>query len=142
MLEKIKKVEVYNTTELNRLPKKPIIDLIKKAANCEKINEFEVKVIFVDKAEILRLNNEFLKHDYYTDVITFNLDDEFIDGEIYICTDVAQSQADEYKVSFKNELMRLAIHGFLHLAGYEDSTEEEKSQMKSLEDKYLNLELN
>lgn len=141
MLDKIKKVEVFNTTELNRLPKKPIIDLIKKAAICEKINEFEVKVIFVDKAEILRLNNEFLKHDYYTDVITFNLDDEFIDGEIYICTDVAQSQAEEYKVSLKNELMRLAIHGFLHLAGYEDSTEEEKSQMKSLEDKYLNLEL-
>lgn len=141
MLDKFKKVEVYNTTELNRLPKKPIIDLIKKAAVCEKINEFEIKVIFVNKVEILRLNNEFLKHDYYTDVITFNLDEEFIDGEIYICTDVAQSQAEEYKVSFKSELMRLAIHGFLHLAGYEDSNDFEKRQMKSLEDKYLNLEL-
>ena len=134
----MQKINIFNTSELNRLPKKPIIDLISRAALGENIKEYEVKVIFVDKEEILRLNIEFLKHDYYTDVITFNLDDEFIDGEIYICVDVAISQAEEYKVSLKNELMRLAVHGFLHLAGYEDSTEEEKALMRKLEDKYIN----
>lgn len=136
---KLKKVEVFNTTELKRLPNKPIKDLIKNAAIGENVEEFSVKVIFVDNEEILRLNKEFLNHDYYTDVITFNLEENTIDGEIYICTDVAQSQADEYKVSLKNELMRLAVHGFLHLVGYDDSTDEEKSKMKSLEDKYLSL---
>lgn len=132
-----KKIEVFNTTELNRLPKKPIIDSITYAAKNENVENYDIKVIFVDKKEILRLNIEFLNHHYETDVITFNLSDNGIEGEIYICTDVAQEQANEYNVSLKNELTRLSIHGFLHLAGYDDRTEDEKQIMRNLEDKYL-----
>jgi len=88
----------------------------------------------------LKLNNEYLQHDYYTDVITFSLnedDTKEIDGEIYICVDVAEEQAKEYKVSLSNELSRLAIHGLLHLCGYGDKTDEEQKLMRSLENKYL-----
>lgn len=131
------KIHVFNTTELNRLPKKPIIESITNAAKNEKVENFDVKVIFVDKEEILRLNIEFLEHHYETDVITFNLSDDGIEGEIYICTDIAQEQANEYNVSLKNELTRLSIHGFLHLVGYDDQTDAEKQIMRNLEDKYL-----
>jgi rRNA maturation RNase YbeY len=72
-------------------------------------------------------------------VITFSLndDDRFIDAEIYICVDVAEEQASEYKVSLSNELLRLAVHGTLHLCGYKDKSEEEQKLMRQLEDKYL-----
>lgn len=133
------KIKIFNTTGLSRLPNKPIVESITNAGQSFEVEDYQVKVIFVDKEEILRLNIEFLDHHYETDVITFNLseDEKEIDGEIYVCTDVANEQAKEYNVSLKNELTRLAIHGFLHLLGFDDQTEEEKQKMKDLENKFL-----
>jgi len=60
-------------------------------------------------------------------------------GEIYICRDVAENQAKEYRVSFTNELQRLAIHGLLHILGFDDSSSEKKEQMTEIENQFLNI---
>lgn len=98
-----------------------------------------VTVILMSDDDLLQLNREFLKHDYYTDVITFVLEEEPLEGEIYISVDRAREQALEYKVTLHNEVCRLAIHGALHLAGYDDGTESEREAMRVLEDTYLTL---
>lgn len=133
----VKNILVYNESECGRLPKKKIIEVINKAATGEKCKNFELKIIYVTAEEILRINNEFLKHNYETDVITFNLEEDKIDGEIYICVKVAKEQSLEYNVSLENELKRLAVHGFLHLLGYEDNTKEAKQIMSSKENEYI-----
>lgn len=139
-MSKENKIAVYNSSNHKFLPIKKIINYLNNVLKGEKKNNAIVNVVYVDKDEILKLNNEYLNHDYYTDVITFSLnedDTKEIDGEIYICVDVANEQAEEYKVSLSNELSRLAIHGLLHLCGYGDKTEEEQKIMRSLENKYL-----
>ncbi len=107
----------------------------------EGINEAEISIVFVDDNRITDLNKRFLDHDRSTDVIAFSLENEDcpLEGEIYICTDMAKRQAEEYKVSFENELMRLAVHGTLHLLGYKDGTEDEKRDMLGLGEKYLDI---
>jgi rRNA maturation RNase YbeY len=139
-MSKENKIAVYNSSNYKFLPIKKIINYLNYVLKGEKKNNAVVNVVYVDKDEILKLNNEYLQHDYYTDVITFSLnedDTKEIDGEIYICVDVAEEQAKEYKVSLSNELSRLAIHGLLHLCGYGDKTDEEQKLMRSLENKYL-----
>lgn len=139
-MSKENKIAVYNSSNYKFLPIKKIINYLNYVLKGEKKNNAVVNVVYVDKDEILKLNNEYLQHNYYTDVITFSLnedDTKEIDGEIYICVDVAEEQAKEYKVSLSNELSRLAIHGLLHLCGYGDKTDEEQKLMRSLENKYL-----
>ena len=73
-----------------------------------------------------------------TDVITFPIDEEPpIYGEIYISIDTARRQAEEYGVSLRNELCRLAVHGALHLAGYDDATPKQREKMHNLENQYI-----
>jgi probable rRNA maturation factor len=74
-----------------------------------------------------------------TDVLTFELSEpkDELEGEIYICLDQARRQATEYKVNMTEEIARLAVHGILHLAGYDDRTKSGRSQMKKLEDRML-----
>ena len=97
----------------------------------------QVNVILVDDEELLRMNREHLRHDYYTDVITFTIEEKPLEGEIYISLDRAREQAGEYRVGVYEEVTRLAIHGALHLAGYDDATEGERERMRGLEDRYL-----
>lgn len=137
MNSKLKNISVFNESEFSKLPQKKIIEVINITAALENCKDFELKVIYVTSEEILRINNEFLKHDYETDVITFNLEEDKIDGEIYICVKVAKEQSIEYNVSLENELKRLAVHGFLHLLGYEDNTEDAKKIMSDKENNYI-----
>jgi probable rRNA maturation factor len=101
----------------------------------------DVGIIFVDDNGIRELNKKYLNHDYVTDVISFPVDevDGVIEGEIYICVAQADRQAREYKISLKNEISRLAIHGMLHLVGYEDTTPEQRAVMREKEDRYLEM---
>jgi probable rRNA maturation factor len=101
----------------------------------------DVGIIFVDDHGIRELNKKYLNHDYVTDVISFPVDevDGVIEGEIYICLQQADRQAREYKISLKNEVSRLAIHGMLHLVGYEDTTPEQRAVMRMKEDRYLEM---
>lgn len=96
-------------------------------------------VIFCSDAYILSVNREYLSHDYYTDIITFPLMDAGapIETDIFISLDTVRSNADERKVSFENELLRVIVHGFLHLFGYGDKSKDEASVMRKKEDYYL-----
>jgi len=96
---------------------------------------------FVSDDEMLRVNKENLGHDTYTDIITFDYeeDKDIEHNEVLISWDRVLDNAKTFKKSIKNELHRVCIHGLLHLAGHNDRSNKEKQKMRSLEDKYLNL---
>ena len=95
---------------------------------------------FCSDEYILDLNNNALKHNYYTDIITFELNnkEESIEGDIYISIDRVKDNAKSLKVSFINELHRVIIHGVLHLCGYKDKTIKDSKIMREKENYYLN----
>lgn len=97
--------------------------------------------IFCSDKYLLKINRDYLKHDDYTDVVTFDYSEstQEIEGEIYISIDRVRENADRYKQEFTNELSRVMIHGLLHLMGYGDKTEAEQTKMKEREDACLFL---
>lgn len=132
-------VDVINDSGHKSISRKTVKDSAIRALLSEKIDIAIISIIFVDDAKILELNKSFLNHDYVTDVITFPLEESgIIEGEIYISVDTARRQSEEYGVSLTNELQRLAVHGVLHLVGYDDDTDEKRDLMHVLEDKYIN----
>ncbi|MDZ4744414.1 MAG: rRNA maturation RNase YbeY [bacterium] len=114
-----------------------IVASIEKTLKREGVKTARVDVVLVDDKEMKKLNSRFLKHNRTTDVITFPLEVDPMYGEIYISLEAARRQAIEYGVGVINELSRLAVHGTLHLVGYDDSTEEQANIMHRLEDKYI-----
>jgi probable rRNA maturation factor len=100
-----------------------------------------VNYIFCSDKELLRLNNEFLNHNYYTDILTFDLSEskEKVIAEIFISLDRVRENASQFKTPIKRELHRVIIHGVLHLCGYSDKTKTEMLKMRKAEDKYLSL---
>ncbi len=100
----------------------------------------EISFLFCRDEYILDVNREYLNHDYYTDIITFDYcEDNNISGDIVISVDTVLSNSKEFNTSFKEELYRVIIHGILHLLGFKDKTEEENTKMHSLEDKALSF---
>jgi len=95
---------------------------------------------FCSDEYILELNNSALKHNYYTDIITFELNykKENIEADIYISIDSVKENAKFLKESFVNELHRVIIHGVLHLCGYKDKSSRESKKMREKENYYLN----
>jgi rRNA maturation RNase YbeY len=90
-----------------------------------------VQYIFCTDEFLLDINQEFLKHDTYTDIITFDYGvDDLIEGEIYISVDRLKDNAMAYNVTFDEELLRVMAHGILHLCGYPDKSEEEERIMR------------
>ncbi|MCX6351456.1 MAG: rRNA maturation RNase YbeY [Bacteroidetes bacterium] len=98
-----------------------------------------LNIIFITNAEILEINKNHLNHDYYTDIITFDLGNEpkKKEGEIYISWEMAKENSVKYKVDYYDELSRLIIHGCLHLSGHKDKNPEEKKEMTAKENYYL-----
>jgi rRNA maturation RNase YbeY len=100
----------------------------------------KVDVVMTNDGKVYEINNEFLGHDYYTDIITFNYNKgKTVNGEIYISVDRVKENADKYLVPLKSEIRRVIFHGFLHLCGYDDSTAEQKRKMAEMEEMYLAL---
>lgn len=100
----------------------------------------EIQYIFCDDDYLLKINQDFLQHDYYTDIITFdNSVGKKIEGDIYISTDRVKENALEYNVPFEEELNRVLIHGILHLLGFKDKTDEEQNYMTQKENEALSL---
>ena len=97
-----------------------------------------ITIVLLDDEAIHDLNMRFLSHDYPTDVITFPLgEDGAVEAEVYISVDTARRQAREYRVTLREELARLAIHGVLHACGYDDTSTDEREEMRLLENRYL-----
>ncbi|TAJ11229.1 rRNA maturation RNase YbeY [Marinilabiliaceae bacterium JC017] len=123
------------------------------AINNEEVNKWLVKVIegnnrttgdisiiFCSDCYLLRINQEYLKHDYYTDIITFNYcEKEVISGDLFISIDTVQSNSEKYNVTFQSELHRVIVHGILHLIGFNDKTEMESKEMRNAENQSLSL---
>lgn len=98
----------------------------------------ELNYIFCNDEKILAVNREFLQHDYYTDVITFDYATRTrVNGDIYISLDTVASNAKQVGTTFQHELHRIIIHGLLHLTGQADKTPESKSQMTTKEEEAL-----
>jgi rRNA maturation RNase YbeY len=86
------------------------------------------------------MNQDHLDHDYYTDIITFNYNqDNKVSGDLFISIDRIRDNANKISITFEQELKRVMIHGVLHLIGYNDSSEEEKTEMRNQEDMCLEL---
>lgn len=97
--------------------------------------------IFCSDEELLAINKQFLQHDYYTDIITFNLagKGEPVEGEIYISVDRVKDNALSLGTSFREELHRVIFHGALHLCGYKDKSKADIAMMRKKEDECLTL---
>lgn len=94
--------------------------------------------IFCTDLYLLKINKEYLNHDYYTDIITFNYcEDNIISGDIFISIDRVEENAKEYNVNFNIELSRVIIHGILHLIGLNDHSENEIKEMREAENTCL-----
>ena len=101
----------------------------------------ELNFIFSSDKYLLNINREYLKHDDYTDIITFDNSEEegLIIGDIFISVDRVRENASEFKVNERDELHRVMIHGTLHLLGYPDKGDKAKQAMTAKEDYYLSL---
>ena len=107
----------------------------------EKTQLVNLSYIFCSDEHLLGINKDFLKHDFYTDVITFDLSaskDE-VEGEVYVSIDRIKDNAKQLQVSFNEEFHRVMFHGALHLCGYKDKTKGNIIDMRAAEDKYLRL---
>lgn len=102
-----------------------------------------LEVVYVDEEEILRINREYLEHDYVTDIITFRYDENEsirnIEGTLYCCTARIYEQAIELDQEAPTEFQRILIHGLLHLCGYQDETDKQKQVMTARENHYLEV---
>jgi probable rRNA maturation factor len=97
-------------------------------------------VVITTDEKVYEINREFLGHDYFTDIITFNYNKgKSVNGEIYISAQRVKENAEKFGVALNSEIRRVIFHGFLHLCGYDDSTAEEKKRMSEMEEMYLAL---
>ena len=97
-----------------------------------------INYIFCDDERILEVNNYYLQHDYFTDIITFDYSSgKTISGDIFISIDTVKSNAEGLKISFEEELHRVIIHGILHLCGQDDKTTESQAEMTRKENEAL-----
>ncbi|MDR1724869.1 MAG: rRNA maturation RNase YbeY [Bacteroidales bacterium] len=116
-------------------------DWIKKIAVLYGKEIGEISYIFCDDEYLLEINQEYLNHDTYTDIVTFDYsEDDIISGDIFISVDRVKENAKKLKIPFERELKRVIIHGILHLCGLKDKTSEESSKMREEEEKALSLQ--
>ena len=115
---------------------------LKMVAESEHKKLKEISIIFCSDPYLLEINRQYLQHDYYTDIITFDYcEDPYISGDLFISVDTVRANAQTYKTLFEEELNRVMVHGVLHLCGYDDHTKEQQKTMRAKEDYYLKLRI-
>ena len=113
---------------------------VKNCIQKEGLKTGELSFIFTSDLYILKINKEYLDHNYFTDIITFDYrEEDVINGDIFISIDRVRENAETLSLTFQEELHRVIIHGVLHIIGFKDKTPEEELLMRSKEDFYLSL---
>lgn len=129
----------FEDTEVLDLSPEFFVSWLSKVCEAEDRELEEISVIFCSDEYLLEINNEYLKHDYYTDIITFDYYTEAITGDLFISLDRVKENAETNNVAFENELYRVIAHGVLHLLGYGDKSKEESVLMRKKENEALAL---
>ncbi len=129
---------IAENIKLPALEKQKISRWIKETAASFGFKTGDIAYIFCSDERILEINKQYLNHDYYTDIITFDYSEgSTISGDIFISLDTVMSNATEFNVSFEQELKRILIHGVLHLCGQDDKTPKLRLQMSEKENAAL-----
>ena len=129
----------YDNTGYRLRESRKALSLIEKVIRKENRISGDLNFIITNDKRLREINIEFLNHDYSTDVIAFAYSDKKkVDGEIYLSYETIKENSINYNVSLKNEVIRVMIHGALHLCGYEDRNEDEKIVMREKENFWLN----
>ena len=134
-------------TDFKLTRQKVLKDWIKKILNIHSLKVGDINYLLTNDEEVLKVNKEFLGHDYYTDIITFDTSDydpeqesdDVVSADIVISVDTVRANAVEYGASFEEELHRVIIHGILHLIGYDDHSDEDRAEMRNQENIALEL---
>jgi len=130
----------YDNTKYRLRGSRKVLSLIEKVIRKENRISGDLNFIITDNENILKINREFLNHNYFTDVIAFEYGaGRVLDGEIYISYETVKINSINYNVSLKTEILRVMIHGTLHLCGYYDDTETKKLQMRGKENYWLKI---
>ena len=100
----------------------------------------DINIIFCSDNYLLDINQKFLQHDYFTDIITFDYcEGDKLSGDLFISIDSVRENSEHYGTAFDEELHRVIVHGVLHLIGYDDHSDEDIAMMRSKENYYLNM---
>ncbi|CAN5246893.1 rRNA maturation RNase YbeY [soil metagenome] len=136
------KLEIFNPSG-HTLPfnSRHVSKLIRSIELKEKVRFSDLEIVFTDEEEIIKINSQYLDKDYVTDIISFRYDegsaDKAIEGTLYCCASRIEEQSREFDTDPEEEFLRIIVHGALHLAGYDDQTEQDKENMRNLENFYL-----
>ena len=116
-------------------------DLVRIVESHEDVRFRRIELVYVDETEILRINREYLDHDFITDILTFSYGEagEDVEATLFCCAPRIVEQSIEFETDAAEEFLRVFVHGLIHLAGHNDMTEAEKSEMTRLENRYLEL---
>lgn len=130
----------YEDVDFSLLDETPYKHWLESLENKLEVELRKITYIFCSDEYLLKINQEHLDHDYYTDIITFPyMQGKVIESDIFISIDRVKENAQEADVSFDEELLRVMSHGILHLAGYGDKSDEEAAQMRQMENVCIEL---
>jgi probable rRNA maturation factor len=137
----MKNIEFNNIDTKTRISSKRVSHWLNKVASNYKVTIEHLSYNFCSDEHLLEINKRHLNHDYYTDIITFDISDgpEVIEGDIYISVDRVKANAKENGVPYLVELQRVMAHGLLHLVGFGDKTQSEIRAMRAAENESLEL---
>ena len=123
-----------------KIKRRETTDWIKRVIAHHHKKPGDIAFVFCSDAEILRINQHYLNHDYYTDIITFDYSEgDKLSGDLFISLETVKTNSEKFNTEYGDELRRVMIHGILHLCGYDDKTPKEKSVMRLKEEESLQL---
>lgn len=126
--------------EMPKIKRTKVSEWVKKVAQSYGCSVGEIAYIFCSDEEIIRVNRQYLQHDYYTDIITFDYTEgKRIGGDLFISLDTVRTNAEQFEQPYEHELQRVIIHGILHLCGINDKGPGEREIMEAAENRALDL---
>ena len=133
-------VKFFYHTDFFLSNEKKVVNWLLSVLRNEGVEAQSIDYNFVDKKQMIKINKKHLNHNYLTDVLAFNYsEDNTIQGDVFVSEEMVRANAQEYSQSFSDELLRVMLHGLLHLCGHNDKTPEQQNRIRDLEDKYLKL---